>query len=161
MNIIGRYISELEIIILFCNNHGETRFGLSGRKRPRWKCLECSSDYSYMRKKRNKKKAIEYKGGCCNKCGYNKCDAALHFHHLDPLYKSFEISQNLSGSWELIRIELDKCILLCMNCHLEEHERIDTEQRTERKNKMKPNKIFNRKKINEINSRKLGIKVQP
>jgi 5-methylcytosine-specific restriction endonuclease McrA len=157
MNIIGRYTSELQIEILFCNKHGDTRFALSGSKRKRWKCMECSSDYSYFYKKRKKLRAIEYKGGCCTKCGYNKSITALHFHHVNPDEKSFEITNNLAKKWETLKEELDKCILLCMNCHFEEHERIDREQRTDRKNKMKPNKNLNRKEMNYINSKKLGI----
>lgn len=158
VNIIGRYTSELEIKILFCNTHGETRFGLSGKKRQRWKCLECSSDYNYHYKKKKKEKAVQYKGGCCCKCGYNKSNAALHFHHLDENTKSFEICPNIIKKWDVLKKELDKCILLCMNCHFEEHERIDNEQRNNRKDSMRPNKHYNRKDLHYINSEKLGIK---
>jgi len=161
MNIIGRYTSELKIEILFCNKHGETRFGLSTGKRPRWKCLECSSDYSYELKKRNKLRAIEYKGGKCTKCGYDKSVTALHFHHIDFRAKSFDISANISKKWDTLQNELDKCILLCMNCHFEEHERLDKEQREARKNSMRPNKVYHRKDINRINSKKLGISPAP
>jgi hypothetical protein len=36
--------------------------------------------------------AIAYKGGECSICGYNKCVAALEFHHLNPSEKDFTIS---------------------------------------------------------------------
>ena len=161
MNIIGRYTSGLEIKILFCNKHGETRFGLSSGKRIVWKCLECSSDYSYEYKKRNKQKAILYKGGRCQRCDYDKCSAALHFHHVDSSTKSFNISQGIAKKWDVIKQELDKCILLCMNCHFEEHEKIDNENRVLRKKSIMPNDTYNRKDINKINSKKLGIYPQP
>ena len=161
MNIIGRYTSRLIIKILFCNNHGETRFGLSGTKRPRWKCLECSSDTSYLYKKRKKIKSIEYKGGCCIQCGFNQCISALHFHHINPETKSFDINQGITKKWDLLKDELDKCILLCMNCHFMEHERIDTEQRNTRKKNMVPKKFYNRKEINILNCETLGIRHQP
>jgi len=69
-----------------------------------------------------KKLSIEYKGGKCNKCGYDRCIDALHFHHLDPSKKEFGLSKRgLTRSWEKIKIELDKCIILCGNCHAETH----------------------------------------
>jgi hypothetical protein len=160
MNIIGRYTSGLPIEILFCNKHGETRFALSGTKRPRWKCLECCSDFSYEHKKRNKRKAIVYKGGQCIHCGFNESMAAMHFHHINPENKSFDINQGIAKTWSIIKEELDKCILLCMNCHFKEHERLDEEQRTARKQAMIPEKNYHRKDIHKINARKLGIKIQ-
>lgn len=66
---------------------------------------------------------IQLKGGACQKCGYNKCRAALELHHRDKTEKLF----NLSGSkfrfrpWDEILIELDKCDLMCANCHRESH----------------------------------------
>ena len=71
---------------------------------------------------KKKKKAIEYKGGKCEKCGYDKCISAMEFHHLNPLEKDFSISSNINMSYEKIKKELDKCILVCANCHREIHE---------------------------------------
>ena len=69
-----------------------------------------------------KVKAVEYKGGCCEKCGYNKYVGALEFHHLDPTQKDFAIgSKGYTRSWEKVKKELDKCILVCANCHREIH----------------------------------------
>jgi hypothetical protein len=68
---------------------------------------------------RNKLKAIEYKGGKCSGCGYNKCPAALEFHHVDPDKKEAGIS--FFRGWLKQKAELDKCILLCANCHRETH----------------------------------------
>ena len=72
-----------------------------------------------FKKKLLKNKAISYMGGCCQICGYNKCEAALHFHHLNPHEKDFTISSK--SNWEDIVDELDKCILLCANCHISYH----------------------------------------
>lgn len=71
-------------------------------------------------RKRTKLKLIEYKGGKCEKCGYDKCVAALEFHHLDPNEKDFTISGK-SWSFERLKKEVDKCILICSNCHKEIH----------------------------------------
>ena len=67
-----------------------------------------------------KQKAVEYKGGKCQVCGYNKCIQALQFHHLDPTHKDFSIA-HVTRSWEGIKKEIDKCILVCGNCHVEIH----------------------------------------
>lgn len=70
-----------------------------------------------------KARAIEYKGGKCQYCGYNRSVAAMCFHHLDPSQKDFNVSGN-TMRWELMKGELDKCVLLCLNCHAEEHEKL-------------------------------------
>jgi predicted HNH restriction endonuclease len=66
-----------------------------------------------------KNRAIDYLGGKCRICGYDKCPSAMVFHHLDPREKDFDISSRLS--WEAIEPELKKCVLLCSNCHHEVH----------------------------------------
>lgn len=78
------------------------------------------------RRRKVKQMAIEYKGGCCEKCGYNKYNEVLEFHHLDPTKKEFGIAY--SGhckSWEKVKKELDKCMLVCANCHREIHVELD------------------------------------
>lgn len=70
-------------------------------------------------KKDLKKKAILYKGSCCLLCGYNRCEAALHFHHVNSFEKEFNISDQ--SNWSKIEQELEKCVLLCSNCHFECH----------------------------------------
>lgn len=75
-------------------------------------------------RKRKKIELVEYKGGCCERCGYNKSTRALQFHHLDPNEKDFTISRK-SYSIERLKKEVDKCIMVCANCHLEIHEEID------------------------------------
>jgi 5-methylcytosine-specific restriction endonuclease McrA len=66
--------------------------------------------------------SVQYKGGKCCICGYDKCYDALEFHHLDPSQKDFGLSSNgHTRSWEKVKEELDKCILVCANCHREIH----------------------------------------
>lgn len=70
-------------------------------------------------------KAIEYKGGSCVVCDYSKCKRALAFHHTDPATKSFGISaRGITRAWAKVQDELDKCVLLCANCHAEVHDGI-------------------------------------
>lgn len=75
------------------------------------------------RRKKLRQMAREYKGGKCAICGYKKSQRALSFHHKDPSKKSFGLSsKGLTRSWEKTKEELDKCILLCANCHMEVHD---------------------------------------
>ena len=72
-----------------------------------------------------KHRLIELRGGACERCGYNKCEDALCFHHKDPTQKEFVLSmQSRSKSWEDWKAEADKCMLLCLNCHAEMHEEL-------------------------------------
>ena len=83
-------------------------------------CIPCSKKDSIERQSALKKFAVEYKGGKCKKCGYSKCMDALEFHHRDRSTKCFSISTKLNGiSIEKLKIELDKCDLLCCRCHRE------------------------------------------
>ncbi|OGE65884.1 hypothetical protein A3H85_02420 [Candidatus Daviesbacteria bacterium RIFCSPLOWO2_02_FULL_40_8] len=75
-----------------------------------------------VRRRRLKNLMINYKGGKCQVCGYDRCLGALSFHHIDPEQKSFKLSMDeLYRSWKVIIKELDKCHLLCANCHQEVH----------------------------------------
>lgn len=76
------------------------------------------------RRRRHKLQSLEYKGGKCERCGYDKSVNALSFHHLDPSEKDFTLSSFYYKNFEKIKVELDKCILLCHNCHAEEHEQL-------------------------------------
>lgn len=74
-------------------------------------------------RRRKKQELVKYKGGKCSECGYDKCLSALEFHHLNPKEKDFTVS---GKSWgvEKLKKEVDKCILVCANCHIELHENI-------------------------------------
>ena len=75
-----------------------------------------------LRRRRLKISMMEYKGNKCQLSGYSKYHGALDFHHIDPSEKSFNLSMDqLYRSWELITKELDKCVLVCSNCHREIH----------------------------------------
>ena len=86
------------------------------------KCCKCNTEAVQKRRDKLKILAIDYLGGKCNKCGYDKCVDALDFHHLNPDEKEFGISEKgYTRSWESVKIELNKCILVCSNCHREIH----------------------------------------
>ena len=75
------------------------------------------------RRFRRKKQFVLLKGGCCMKCGYDKNLSGLTFHHREPEKKSFGISARELGMLKESRLldEVDKCDLLCHNCHNELH----------------------------------------
>jgi hypothetical protein len=64
---------------------------------------------------KRKRTLVEIMGGKCEKCGYNKCLAALGFHHKDPTKKES------SRDWLRKNFKIDENRLLCANCHMEEH----------------------------------------
>lgn len=84
----------------------------------RRRCNYCNTK---IRRLRTKTKAIEYLGGKCVRCGYEEHPAALQFHHIDPSTKLFTIAEVANKAWSSILSELDKCELLCANCHSIEH----------------------------------------
>lgn len=114
-----------KIIKKECKIHGETEFVLRNDKR--YRCKKCAMDAVIKRRDKIKKLSIEYKGGKCEKCDYNKCERALTFHHLDPSKKEFALSR-ANMSWEKMKLELDKCVLLCFNCHMELHDELEKQK---------------------------------
>lgn len=82
------------------------------------------SNYELVKRRRRHLKmlAVARLGGRCQKCKYNRSMQALAFHHPDPCEKEFSISNYATRSWARIRVEVDKCVLLCANCHCEVHE---------------------------------------
>jgi hypothetical protein len=83
-------------------------------------CKSCTAEKTKNRFRLFKQKCLEYKGNKCKICGYNKCPAALDFHHRNPKEKKFGICQSKNRSFnDNIKRELDKCDILCANCHRE------------------------------------------
>lgn len=88
------------------------------------KTITPKSSYENVKKHRKKIKEelVLYKGGKCEICGYDKCLGALDFHHLNPNEKDFSISDSSKyHNLEEMKKEVDKCILVCANCHREIH----------------------------------------
>jgi transposase len=100
----------------FCKGCGERDISKFGERKASL-CKKCESK---VRSRKNKLKAVEYKGGECKICGYKKCLGALDFHH-PKNDKDSNWTKMKSWKFERIVSELDKCVLLCRNCHAEEH----------------------------------------
>jgi hypothetical protein len=85
-------------------------------------CKKCTTIQVVERTKKLKQEMVVYKGGCCQICGYNKYIGALDFHHIDPNKKDFTIAHVRQYKFnDVIKNELDKCLLVCSNCHRELH----------------------------------------
>lgn len=112
-----------------CKDCGETdidkMMNKGGGRKSQTLCKSCHNMKTIKRGRQNRATYIEYKGGKCKRCGYNRCYDALEFHHPDPAGK--EPTFRSIRYWGLAKAkrELDKCILLCSNCHREEHCTVD------------------------------------
>lgn len=112
-----------------CNKCGQTKpvtmFSFSDKKAGRYRsyCRACHNSVVKDRYYKNKDTLNKIKDGqsCC-KCGYNRCLEAMDYHHIDPDEKKDRISRlsTHSNINNAVR-EIDKCVLLCANCHREFH----------------------------------------
>lgn len=103
-----------------------------GRKSCCNKCWSKKHNAAFTPRRRERRTTLKYaavqaKGGCCQKCGYRKNLAALQFHHPDRAYKHedwhmlFRQVAHSSKHIKTLAAQLEKCELLCANCHAEEH----------------------------------------
>ena len=84
-------------------------------------CRPCFNAYTVERWNKRKLEAIEYKGGKCLDCGNVFPYFVYDFHHLDPNEKEMGWEKMRKVSKERLYAELDKCVLLCSNCHRIRH----------------------------------------
>jgi len=100
-----------------CSTTGEENF----YKTARYQCKACwNKRTAQTGKDKIKDIKLEY-GGKCSRCGYNTCLDALEFHHTDPSIKEFHLGERRGLRIDTLRAELNKCILVCRNCHTELH----------------------------------------
>ena len=86
------------------------------------RCISrCGSCNTKIRRFRAKAAAIKYLGGRCGNCEWHGDQAAFQFHHKNSKGKEFEIGNVANKSWNSIKKEMQKCVLLCANCHMIEH----------------------------------------
>jgi len=81
----------------------------------------CGSCEVKIRRYRIKLAAIALLGGKCARCGFDGSQVAFDFHHIGKGNKDFSIAAAGTIAWDRLRVELEKCELLCSNCHRIEH----------------------------------------
>ena len=122
------YICKVEQTL----ENSKTRLTHSGKTMFKSSCVKCGKRYmheyskTYAPKRYKKELQImeNLKINGCAICGYNKCARSLDFHHVNPQNKKFNLSMaNLHKKDSLVAEELNKCILVCRNCHGEIHEK--------------------------------------
>lgn len=105
-------------ILKECKKHGLTKFFKNWPN----KCKRCNTESVIRRRREIKRLLVQFAGGKCVKCGYNKCVGALEFHHKDPSQKDFGIAELMhKNALEKLKEEVKKCDLICANCHDELH----------------------------------------
>jgi hypothetical protein len=88
-------------------------------------CRQCSADAQQEIRQRYKQEAILYKGNQCVDCHLSFAPYIYDFHHLDPAQKDLSWTNMSRRSLDRNKTELDKCVLLCANCHRDRHHNSD------------------------------------
>lgn len=115
----------------------EFHWRVKGKQRQS-KCKSCLYTYQKNRWHQRKLDAIEYKGGVCLDCGQMPHPGAMQFHHDDPDEKEFAWNKGRLRAWVSVKKELDKCVLLCANCHAIRHSDYKIEWRAMRDSNTRP-----------------------
>lgn len=84
-------------------------------------CKKCRCEYQSERRRKIKRQCVEYLGGKCFDCGLRTDRFEVYdFHHRDPCQKDLAIGKQ-TITFSKLKSELDKCDLLCANCHRLKH----------------------------------------
>lgn len=91
-------------------------------------CKSCGAEAVIARQRKIKSKCVRYMDSKCVDCGvesihegYDYNLGMFEFHHTEPEHKDFSISEKKTQSFVKLTDELDKCVLLCGNCHVKRH----------------------------------------
>lgn len=111
-------VAGLKKAELECPNHGRVLHVLENCGT--YRCTKCRARNVAARRRKVKEILVAESGGRCQICGYDRCTAALEFHHLDPGTKVFGLARRgVTCAIDKVREEARKCVLLCANCHAE------------------------------------------
>ncbi len=108
-------------------DYPEDRFDVvkvvKGKTYRRRKCRSCQLKSQQARQVKLTEWFVTHKKTlCCSRCSISDY-RVLTFHHLDPTQKEGNVSDMAKRGWSIqrVQVEMDKCIILCANCHLIEH----------------------------------------
>lgn len=103
-----------------CARHGviaHYRFSRGSEGGFVYRCRRCVGEAVTRRHQKVRQILIREAGGGCTVCGYDRCVVNLHFHHVDPTTKAFNVNPSSGKSLAAYRAEAAKCVLVCANCH--------------------------------------------
>ena len=107
---------------IYCGETDASKMMLMGKGRiSKNRCKTCHNQKTIERGQENKQRLLDHYGGKCKACGYDECMRALDFHHPESADKDPSFEGIRYWDFERAIIELDKCVLLCSNCHRKEH----------------------------------------
>lgn len=105
-------------------NEKDRRCGMCGDTDPKkfygkmkYRCGPCHNKDTTRRFQEKRKKILDYLGGSCVHCGFNKWACSLEVHHTDPSKKDPNFGTHRGWKWERIKEELQGCVILCGQCH--------------------------------------------
>ena len=103
---------------LECQSLENTKSGVIGQTHTN----NPKSIYNRERVRQRKRDLIKYKGGICERCDGEYHPNLFDFHHHDASQKSFSVGQKeMTRKWKVLIAEVEKCHLLCSNCHRKVH----------------------------------------
>jgi hypothetical protein len=105
-------------LCIYCNK--ECKLAPSQRKSRKTPRKYCNSCAVTKRRWKSKIELVNKLGGKCKRCGFTGHPGSFHFHHTDPSNKEFQINSNKLLTKDRFE-EVNKCELLCANCHCAEH----------------------------------------
>lgn len=93
----------------------------NNRKKP--DCKECANARWNAQKAGHVDQIVHelFGGWECQVCGYDRCRRSFDFHHRGTEAKDFNIASRYTPSYDVLKQEISKCVLLCANCHREVH----------------------------------------
>lgn len=93
------------------------------------KCKKCAHKYQRDKRKLRWPSVFKYAGEKCAHCGLSEPEhpEIYDFHHKDPTLKERQIAELLRGSEKKLYEEIDKCVMICSNCHRKEHAKLRRE----------------------------------
>ena len=109
----------IKVICQFCGKESDYCRTSSSIRKSCYNCLpEGQEANASLIGRLVKDKAVREKGNKCAICGKQYPNYVYDFHHLDPSKKDFNLGNKTSTvKWETVKKEIDKCILVCANCH--------------------------------------------
>ena len=128
----------------------------SAKRNAQYLCNLCMTARTTRKRRANKIRGIEYLGGKCLDCHDVFHEAIYDFHHTDSKQKDITPSRLFGNKWETLQQELDKCVLLCANCHRLRHF-LGAERKLKPRKRVHHKHTVNYRPVKDINTGRVFI----